>query len=189
MAAERVGAHGKVLAYEPSPRSFSLLHDSIFINGLSDRCYLHEAAVGAENTSATLFTPGNFVGGARLYPFGEGELAWQHQTATTATVKVVTLDEIYRQFGPVDLIKMDVEGGEADVLAGGKDFLAACHSLTIVFEFARVFHEPGLLQTFESQGFILYLITRLGMVQRIRADEAAHLPGVRDLVAIRGDHK
>ncbi len=186
MAAERVGTLGKVLAYEPNPQSFSLLHDSVFINGLSDRCYLHEAAVGAENTTATLFTPGEFVGGARLFPFSEEELSWQHQTATTSTVKVVSLNEVYRQFGPVDLIKMDVEGGEADVLAGGKDCLAACHSLTIVFEFARVLHGPGLLETFESQGFMLHLINRLGMVHRITAEEAAHLPGVRDLAAIRG---
>ncbi len=185
MAAERVGSTGVVWAFEPNPQSFALLHDSIFINGLWDRCHAVQAAVGRQDGMATLFTPGDFFGGARLRSFSEGELAWQRQVETTSPVEVLTLDRIYQQAGTIDLIKMDIEGAEPDVLAGGAVCLSECRTLTLVLEYTPKVHGQQLLLLLESYGFALHTVNRWGMTTLVKAKDVAAPDGSFDLVACR----
>jgi FkbM family methyltransferase len=110
--ARRAGAGGRVVAFEPHPAFFALLERNVTDNGLTNVSLCN---FGLSDRSGVMTTSpvdpgleGNF-GGTRL------------DAATTAgagapTVRVRTLDEL--ALARCDLIKMDVEGMEALVLAG-----------------------------------------------------------------------
>src|SRR5262249_14515477 len=47
--AKRVGASGRVFAFEPNAATFALLRSQITLNGVDDRVQLFQAAVGEQN--------------------------------------------------------------------------------------------------------------------------------------------
>jgi FkbM family methyltransferase len=133
MAAELVGRSGRVLAVEPDPRMFALLQRNLSLNGLSqvdavacaagadrETRWLHGYADGAENRGVSRIRAG--AGTA------DGVTAFAVRTAPLDLL----LDE--RNIGAVDLIKIDVEGFEADVLGGMADGLATQRYRRIVIE-------------------------------------------------------
>jgi FkbM family methyltransferase len=100
LAAAR-GAH--VHAFEPLPRNLGFLRDHLRRNDLEGRANVIEAAVGRASGMARFQAEPTGLEGT-LDPRGEGD------------VRVVALDD-YEGPDP-HVIKIDVEGSEADVLAG-----------------------------------------------------------------------
>lgn len=119
---------GKIVAFEPFPRTFGLLRDTLWLNGLDSICELHAAAVSDRAGEKTLFL-GKTSGHHSLFPLGDaagdGEVA----------VKLVTLDDIVGSAARVDVIKIDVEGAELDVIHGARQLLAANREVVIIVEF------------------------------------------------------
>ncbi|HTL26025.1 MAG TPA: FkbM family methyltransferase [Burkholderiales bacterium] len=113
--ATMVGAAGAVLAFEPQRLAFQMLCGNVALNGLENvRAY--QAALGASSGEIQVpglpspATPFNF-GAVPLQSKGPGE-----------KVDLRTLDSI--GLAACRLIKIDVEGMEADVIAGAAATIA-----------------------------------------------------------------
>ena len=109
---------GHVYAFEPSPINAGYLRRNLSTNGVSN-CTVIEAGLGAER--ATL----NF----HISDFGAGshfvtDAHLGKETFTSTPIPVTTLDEFMRSSDApnrIDFIKMDAEGFEPNVIAGGKN--------------------------------------------------------------------
>ena len=106
---------GRVIAFEPNPKTFEVLKRHVRMNDLDGRVTLVPMAAGRE------------TGRARLYDVEAGSGLSRLNQANPATagaveatdVQLTTIDEYCRRVGVrPDLILIDVEGFEFDVLAG-----------------------------------------------------------------------
>lgn len=96
----------RVMCFEPNPSCFRFLQQNVTVNRLVD-VTLIEAACGRENATVKLFTDPEF---SPMSSVRSRRLAGQ----PTCEVKQVRLSD--HLGGPVDLLKLDVEGAEWDVL-------------------------------------------------------------------------
>lgn len=126
--AKLVGASGEVIAIEPDPDLASRADGNIRLNRLSNVRVIQAAAADRDAT-ALLYSPG--IADANR---GRASLLHHtHLTGLTQEVPTVTIDEVCRD--PVALIKIDVEGTEAAVVAGAAATIARDHP-AIIFEYA-----------------------------------------------------
>jgi FkbM family methyltransferase len=122
LAARRVGKSGRVLSFEPNPSIRGRLVRNVELNEYTNIDVL-PFALGKHSGDATLYTPEGEPAGdegwASLAPFQE------QRPVQKVTVEVRTLDAVLEERGVrrVDVIKVDVEGTEADVLEGAANCL------------------------------------------------------------------
>jgi FkbM family methyltransferase len=99
----------KVTAFEPSADRAAYLRRNVAGNGLEDRVAVVQAAVGGRAGRDML------IGGQTLLG---SELVSGSVEADGDVVDVVGFDDVMRSIdGPVDLLKMDCEGGEYGIVA------------------------------------------------------------------------
>jgi len=114
-----VGVNGQVIAFEPSPFQRKRLRWHLRIN----RCrnvLVENVALGKEESEQTLFSvPGESAGYSGLRSPEVGA------NVEPISVQVKALDKYLHmsQIHTVDLIKIDVEGGELDVFRGAAELL------------------------------------------------------------------
>jgi FkbM family methyltransferase len=101
----RLSGSGRVVAFEPDGRNFSLLQEHVRLNALEEQVELRQAAVSAKDGQACFLANGS----------PEAHLVLDEKQTTT--VDVVTLDRIFAGKG-IDILKVDVEGYEEMVLRG-----------------------------------------------------------------------
>ena len=119
-----VGDEGKVVAFEPLPTNLDALSDTIRRRSRRVNIRVIPAAVGdpAESGRSVIITaPGADLTQASLRPQAAG--SWQQQEKREYKVPLVSLDAEphVQQLPAIDCLKIDVEGGELDVLKGGAD--------------------------------------------------------------------
>lgn len=116
LAAQLVGATGHVLSCEPSPRNRYFLTQHVRRNRLTNVTIV-DRAVGDYNGSIG-FSAGTGTGTGKISP------------GSSLVVGISTLDSLVREFqlSPTH-IKMDVEGAELAVFAGGLDTLRSIRPL------------------------------------------------------------
>lgn len=157
LAAKRVGAQGRVIAFEPAQRNLELLKRNIELNALTNvtivpravgnkmgPCQFGVSRDGAMNSLARTGHPGQQIEN------------WQ-------TVEMTTLDAAIRdlKLPRIDFIKIDVEGAEKLVFEGARETLAVNPNVTILFEAADIaatafdYTARSLLADLTSQGFSL----------------------------------
>jgi FkbM family methyltransferase len=109
IAARAVGPTGRVLGFDPVPANVLATRRNAELNGQAN-VELHTVAVGARDGAGSFLVDARSSGWGRLVAAGAG----------TLEVDVVALDgRIAAGELPVpDVIKLDVEGGEVDALAG-----------------------------------------------------------------------
>jgi FkbM family methyltransferase len=165
-----VGIKGRVVAFEPDPRLFALLEANIRVNGLA-HVSLQRVAIGsqAERVRFSAFDPedGNW-GLSRVVDRGIPAVDGFESDS-------LPLDDALdaEGIGVARLVKIDVEGSEAAVLAGMRPGLASgryhyvmleCHPGLLA---ERGLHEEECVAALLDAGYRLWLIDQSpGMYRR-----------------------
>lgn len=125
--ASLVGKSGRVVAFEPASQTAELLRENIELNRLtSDQIILVNKAIG------------NTIGRQQIFfqaaDMAEGTASLREkQGSQSELVEVDTLDNLNSVLPVPDLVKIDVEGYQAELFAGGERFFAQ-HSPMIMAE-------------------------------------------------------
>ena len=147
-----VGPVGRVFAFEPHPTTFAVLERNVRRRSLAN-VTLSAAAVSDRDGEGDLWETAVSVGHTLL--------AAKPGTGRARRVPTVRLDTAARGHAVerVDLVKIDVEGAEAEVLAGMAELAARSPALSVILEYkpeilrARGDDLPGLLARLAAQGF------------------------------------
>lgn len=166
LAAQGIGNSGRVFAFEPDPHNFAYLSRNIRANGLDSIIVAVQKAVSDQT-------------GRRSFYIHEGDrsrssLFWREGKVREIIVECVRLDEfIYELFGNrnrcVDLIKMDIEGGELQALKGMERILASSSSMVMFVECnPKALRASGndpwqLIETLKDHGFTVQIIDEAEM--------------------------
>jgi len=133
IAAQRVGDTGRVIAVEPVNVIADRLAEHVRVNDLSQVTIVREALGSAGQDRVPIYAScGQDVsdehqGLASLYGEGEGQEPIEYVNITTLDDKAASLD-----LSRVDLIKIDVEGGELPCLQGAENVLRRFRPMLIV---------------------------------------------------------
>lgn len=188
--ARGLGPDGRVVGVEPRPGSLRALRWVVRAAGVADRVTLVGAALGAAPGRTALRVPivptrAHVPGSGAA---GRGGAAFPWAPARTIDVPVRTLDEVVAAhgLGRVDLLKLDVEGAEREVLAGGRDTLARSRPVLLVEAHdAMQARDDGataqdLLDALAALGFDAYRYRRGGL----EATGGRTVPGEDDYVLV-----
>lgn len=135
LASKLVGPKGRVFAFEPEPKNYADLKKNIELNRCTNIAALR-TAVSSRNGKARLFTTTGSSGECSLIDTRQQPRQRPKDAITTDTT---TLDNILGSM-VVDAIKIDVDGGEMDVLMGAGKVIKGSPDIKIFTEF----WEPGL---------------------------------------------
>ncbi len=118
-----VGATGKVVAYEPDRNNLYLLERSLQLNSCRN-VVVRELAL-SKNSGIDLFSLDRATGSTGHLGNGVtfGETLFGKGRTSFIEVDVRTVDDEASSWGFPQVIKLDVEGGEFDVLLGGLKLL------------------------------------------------------------------
>lgn len=113
----------KTLSFEPVPVTFNYLMDNVIINRLGNRVVAFNVALGSQKGSVEFTRSLDTI----------NHVACENDM-NTISVPVETLDEILENQQCPALLKIDVEGFETEVLAGGKKTLVNSNLKAIIIE-------------------------------------------------------
>ena len=139
LAALRVGARGRVFAFEPNPTVREQLQRHIELNAIADRVAVSDLALADEDKDdVRLFVscwPDN-DGIASLAPSAETLARGGLRTDTSIPIRIRMFDTWVRsaRLPRIDLMKIDVEGAEARVLSGMSATFATLRPKRIICE-------------------------------------------------------
>ena len=127
VAARAVGPGGRVITFEPNPRTLPTLRANLERNGLSERVEIVELALGAEQGRAPFVLRG---GGdeSSLHGPDDGDVV-----EVGITSGDVWLAEHGVEPAALSAVKIDVEGAETDVVRGLEGTLAAAPEPLVLF--------------------------------------------------------
>lgn len=141
MSSNLIGSQGKVYAFEPSTREYSRLSTHVKLNKSDNIELINLALSNKEENRQLHVVGGHFTGHNSLMPPRVEEV---QEGIEIHNVKTSTLDKFINQHAlkKVDFIKLDVEGGELDVLSGGKYSLKNSIRPVILYEIQDIRTEP-----------------------------------------------
>lgn len=136
LAAQLVGARGAVHAFEPQPHLAALLRRSAAANGFS-QLHLHEVALSDADAELQLSIPAGNLGGASL--------TRSAAAGSSISVPVRHSGTALRELDlrAIRLLKVDIEGHEAQFLRGAREVLRSCPPDLVVFESNDALYETG----------------------------------------------
>jgi FkbM family methyltransferase len=183
LAARIVGPSGKVVAIEPAPAAVQALRATVDANGLGGIVTVKAFAAGAEQGLGTLSVAQNSTHSSLL----PGDTA-----ASTVVATVAPLDDALDGMLP-DMVKIDVEGFEANVIEGMKTIFRANPDVIVimVFEPAHI-RSTGLsaaswVERLRAAGLDIFEIDeRTGELAPLRKTGLEEIVSVNVLIA-RGD--
>lgn len=112
-AARAAGPAGRVFVFEPNVAVHEVLSRNLAVNGVAGQVEVHGSALGAK------------AGRAHFYPSGDTSSLFAAGAEEPRDVEVVRGDDAVQ--GPVDVIKLDVEGAELDALRGLERLAGGAH--------------------------------------------------------------
>lgn len=158
-AAKRVGDQGRVVAFEPTPRNRAILEHNLERHGVAHLVEIRPEALGAEAAERILRVYENGL----VSGFGEAPTSsWPGRLVDETPVQVIALSEAVA--GPVDMIKIDVEGFETEVLHGAAALIERNPDILLLVEFnppvlsAAGKHPAELLDALPASRWDLWLV-------------------------------
>ncbi len=134
LLAASASASNHVVAFEPMPDILELLHRNVGANALREQVRLIRCAIGDRNGDADLFIPlqdhGLIETSASLMPDFKSDHSGSLRVLLRTLDRVVFRPSLIRR--RVSLIKIDVEGHEAAVLAGARWTIARHRPLIFI---------------------------------------------------------
>lgn len=177
VAGKLVGSQGRVFSFEPMKRFADQLERNRAANGL-ECIEIHRTGLSDKRGMATIYlAPEHYRDGTQHD--GLGTLFRSNsRNDPAAAVELVTLDEFLseRNVPHVDMIKLDVEGGELPALIGAQHTLKRS-SPAIIVEIgeetciAAGYRMGDILSFLQSYGYQFHRIERKGRLQRIEASD------------------
>ena len=121
--ANSVAQRGQTIAFEPNINLFTTLNKTININGLQNRMYIKNNAVGNENKTIKLFM-GNATSNVIKMSDSNAE----------REVEMITLDVFCNSSNlkQCDLLKIDVDGIELEILHGATQLIKQFRPVVII---------------------------------------------------------
>jgi len=183
VAAKKLGANGIVAAFEPSVREYRRLRMHLRLNRLGS-VRAEPLALGSAACTQKFFqiTNGDNTRGGFRPPASEDRVS-------EISVETVRLDDYVSQFplARVDFVKLDVEGGEREVLRGASSVLTKfrpiliCEILDATTQ-AWGYKAREIIQMLESFDFAWFDIRSNGSIVPHKIRE--HYPEIRNYVAV-----
>ena len=183
VAAKKLGANGVVAAFEPSVREYRRLRMHLRLNRLGS-VRAEPLALGSAACTQKFFqiTNGDNTRGGFRPPASEDRVS-------EISVETVRLDDYVSQFprARVDFVKLDVEGGEREVLRGASSVLTKfrpiliCEILDATTQ-AWGYKAREIIQMLESIDFAWFDIRSNGSIVPHKIRE--HYPEIRNYVAV-----
>jgi FkbM family methyltransferase len=153
LAARVVGEQGTVVAFEPDPANVEVLRDNLARNNMIQTDVI-TSAVWSSRGRVNFQRDGSDQGAKSSRRGAVIAAEFPPPNANLIEVEAITLDE-YAQNGPrPTLIKVDVEGGEAEVLIGAERLIAETKPVWLI----EVHHQEAascLEARFSSRGYSL----------------------------------
>jgi FkbM family methyltransferase len=161
LAARLVGGSGRVVAFEPLPRNLEFIEAHIRLNGLQNVMVVPAAAAQSPGSARFQDDPTSYMG--RLSATGNRD------------VRVETLDRVAAGLKiRVDVIKIDVEGGEAEVLLGAEQILRVDRPVVFLATHGSEPHARSCA-ILRHHGYDLYPLDRTSLAN---AREIVARPGI-----------
>jgi FkbM family methyltransferase len=167
--ARAVGPAGRVFAFEAHPTSYPALKKFCELNRLSNVTALNLACV---DTARKLHIE-------TLPSWKQNYIREDGPSGTSFPVDGVAFDTIWRNYdiGPIDLLKMNIEGAEKLALAGSRKALEHIRNVAIATHDYRV--ERGESDWFRTRGLVCEYLTECGF-EVVRREDSR--PWARDHV-------
>lgn len=131
----KVGATGKVTAYEASPKNFAFLEQNVKMNYLR-HVDIHNLAVYSEESNIKLYEPSMFMGsGSTKKDIVESfRVDAPFDILNEVIIPTVTIDSHLGNSRKIDFMKMDIEGGEYQAFLGMLNLIEKDNISVISFE-------------------------------------------------------
>jgi FkbM family methyltransferase len=179
LLAKAIIPHAQLHAFEPMPEHCRGFADNTTqVSGVA----LHQAALGAEEKSANLHVM-DFSDASSILPLADaGRVQFGIREIERRPILLATLDHwrASHDLPPPDLIKLDVQGYEADVLKGAPECVRRATAIITEVSFVAFYRDQGLfadiLCLLAGYGFKLHALgmsTPLG--QRLTQTDALFL--------------
>ena len=142
-----VGCGGQVHAFEPDPRVYAYLEENVVQNELSNVVLNREGLNSREDSAPYRLQPDATTSSLSQYAESDG--------MEEIVIRTTTLDNYarLRQLHRVDALKIDVEGAEADVLAGARDVLLRLRPGLVFVECDRHKNTAAVTEALEATGY------------------------------------
>ncbi len=163
-----VGDTGHVYGFEPTTTSFHSLNENIKLNGLTN-ISTYELALGEKNGA---------VGFCLLPPWhcnpGRNGKVVRSDEIIKTTVNQTTIDTFVQEnnLTKVNFLKMDIQGGEMDLLDGAHETLSRFHPIIFTEASPKYNDLPKLYEKLKSYGYAIY---------RIKGDKKTVVNSVSDI--------
>jgi FkbM family methyltransferase len=129
LSARKAGPQGQVIAFEPTSTSLPFLHRHLVMNGLQNRVHVLACAIGCSSAVVEFYEHSD----AYLNSVGTKDPA--ATASTMIRVPMLSIDEVCTMFNlQPDLIRIDVQGFEAEVLRGAAQTIKNRPQLKIIVE-------------------------------------------------------
>lgn len=139
-----VGAHGKVIAIEPDPRSLKLLEQNIALNCSERNIDVINVAIGPRKETGRLHLSHAFNRNYICSDSSEGKWARDAETP----INLVPLDELVSNQPRIDAIRMDLEGYEFEAINGMIGTLLKFRPRLLVMELHPISNKTLVLHFF-----------------------------------------
>jgi FkbM family methyltransferase len=153
LAASLVGEAGRVVAFEPNPDNRALLARSLAANGFAN-VIVHPFAVADRPRTIPL----------RLH--NDGTSLVGEPPVEPALIEAVALDEFLADLERIDVLKIDIDGGEPPALAGMRGLLRRCRPVVFSEFCPALLREAGLARPEALLEDLVALGYRLAVIGR-----------------------